>query len=59
MVAESTTHSKAEHQRAERVSAQPKGDGGGQGDGKGGGDQKGKSKGKDKGAQGKGAAPRV
>ena len=59
MVAESTTHSKAEHQRAERVRAQRKGDDRGKGDGKGGGGQKGKGKGKDKGAQGGGATPQV
>ena len=57
MVADATTHSKSEHQRAERVRAQRKGDDKGKGDGKAGGGQKGKGKGK--GAQGGGAAPQT
>ncbi|MDA8609300.1 hypothetical protein N9L19_00135 [bacterium] len=55
LVADATIHSKDEHQRAERVKAQRKGDDKGKGDSKGKGD-KGKGKGKDKGAQGGGAA---
>ena len=59
MVAESITRAKAEHQRAERVSAQPKGGDGDLIDGEGGGSHSGKRKGKDKGAPDKGASSRV
>ena len=59
MAAEATAHSKADHQRAERARAPPKGDDSGQGDGKGLGVRKGEKQGKDKGAQGGGAPPQV